>query len=62
MDKMKPEPNPFRRKRRANQSARYLNKREAAMHRGAFDRAGNQTNIRFDFTNRAENDDGQDEA
>jgi hypothetical protein len=41
--------NPFRRRRRANQSARYLNKREAQEWRGAYDRAGNRTYIRFDY-------------
>lgn len=34
--------NPFRRKRRANGSARYLNKREEQEHRGKYDRAGNR--------------------
>ena len=33
--------NPFRRRRRANQSARYLNKRQTEMHRESFDRGGN---------------------
>lgn len=37
--------NPFRRLRRANGSARYLNKRETEMHRGAFDRAGNPNGV-----------------
>lgn len=37
----KSEPNPFARKRAANQRARYLNKRQAAEWRGAYDRAGN---------------------
>lgn len=35
--------NPFRRKRRANGEARYLNRREERMHPSAFDRAGNPT-------------------
>lgn len=43
MSEKTPEPErPFRRKRRANQTARYLNKREAEMPRGTFDRAGNR--------------------
>ena len=33
--------NPFRRKRRRNGELRYLNRRQAPMHSGAFDRAGN---------------------
>lgn len=41
------EPNPFSRKRRANQSARYLNKREAEMPRTDYDRGGNRTFICF---------------
>jgi hypothetical protein len=35
--------NPFRRKRRPNGEARYLNKREERMHPSGFDRAGNPT-------------------
>lgn len=42
-------PNHFRMKRRANQSARYLNKRESLMHRETFDRAGNRKEIAFDY-------------
>lgn len=34
-------------KRRANQTARYLNKRQEKMHRGHYDRAGNSTYISF---------------
>ena len=41
----KPTPNPFKRKRAANQRARYLNKRQTASWRGAYDRAGNSTYI-----------------
>lgn len=41
--------NPFSTPRRAKQSARYLNRREAAMHRETFDRAGNRREIRFDY-------------
>lgn len=45
-DKLTVEPEPtrnlFRRKRRANQTARYLNKREAAEWRGKYNRAGNR--------------------
>lgn len=33
--------NPFRRKRRANGSTRYLNERETREHSGKYDRAGN---------------------
>ena len=40
-----PPANPFSRKRRANQSARYLNKRQEQEWRGAYDRAGNSTAI-----------------
>lgn len=36
--------NPFKRKRRANQTARYLNKRQAQEHREKYDRAGNPKN------------------
>jgi hypothetical protein len=37
--------NPFKRKRRANQTARYLNKRQREMNRDHYDRAGNSTYI-----------------
>ena len=39
--------NPFRKKRRSNQEARYLNKRQEQMHRGHYDRAGNSAFICF---------------
>lgn len=39
------EPKPFKIKRRANGSARYLNKRQEREWRGKHDRAGNQTYI-----------------
>ncbi len=41
----RPEPNPFTRKRAANQRARYLNPRQAQEHRETYDRAGNPTYI-----------------
>ena len=40
---MRSDPNPFRRKRRANQATRYLNPRQAKEHPSYFDRAGNPT-------------------
>jgi hypothetical protein len=41
------ERNPFKRKRRANQTARYLNKRQAQEHRETYDRAGNRADLRW---------------
>lgn len=42
--------NPFRRKRRANQSARYLNRRQEQEHREKYTRAGNLREIHIDTT------------
>lgn len=40
--KLRAPKNPFARKRRANGSARYLNKRQEQEHRGKYDAAGNR--------------------
>ena len=40
---LREEPNPFHRKRSANQRARYLNAREESEHPSRYDRAGNLT-------------------
>jgi hypothetical protein len=45
--------NPFARKRRANGTARYLNKREAQEWRGKYERGGNLTAIYFDKETRS---------
>lgn len=41
-------PNPFARKRRANGTARYLNKRQEQEWRGKYERGGNLTAIYYD--------------
>ena len=41
----KPAPNPFTKQRAANQTDRFLNKRQAAEWRGTYDRAGNPAYI-----------------